>query len=228
MDVTELSARMFTTGEYGAMPASWNDIDEAKLGFWGGGDVLRVKAGGNANDTALGSGAQSVRFTGVSDTTGLLVTEEVATAGASASAWTTNIFRGMVNIEVSAAGASGNNEGVLTIEDGSADAFQMPATKSRAYFAQFSTPTDSYAVITAMSGASGAGSGSVASMRTVSTNRTTGVTYIGTPFISNGGNSPAVFPSGIFVPPNCSFGLQAFGNGSTAYAWISWSLISSV
>lgn len=68
-----------------------------------GATALRVKAGGNANDTAAGSGAREVTFEGL-DETGTLVTESVATAGASASAATTITFIRLFRFYVSASG----------------------------------------------------------------------------------------------------------------------------
>lgn len=49
------------------------------------GTTLRIKAGGNANDTAAGTGARSIHIEGI-DSTGERVHEDLVTAGASASA----------------------------------------------------------------------------------------------------------------------------------------------
>jgi len=66
--------------------------------------TLRVKAGGNANDTAAGTGAREVTLIGL-DETGAEVSETVATAGASASSATSATFTRLYRAYVSAAGA---------------------------------------------------------------------------------------------------------------------------
>ena len=54
----------------------------------GGEQRLRIRAGGNAADTATGSGARSVRLSGL-DADGAEIVETIATAGAGASALST-------------------------------------------------------------------------------------------------------------------------------------------
>lgn len=88
----------------------------------GAATTLRVKAGGNANDTAAGSGARGVKFTGLDDKF-LLVSETVATAGASASAATTATFTRLFLLDVATSGtyatsAAGSHAGNIVIEDG--------------------------------------------------------------------------------------------------------------
>lgn len=82
---------------------------------------LRVKAGGNAGDTAAGSGARSVRLYGL-DANGDEITEVIATAGASASASTTQSFIRLYLAEVYESGtygtqSSGSHIGNITIEN---------------------------------------------------------------------------------------------------------------
>jgi len=82
---------------------------------------LRVKAGGNAADTASGAGARSVKLYGLS-ATGDEITEVVATAGASASASTTQSFIRLYLAEVYESGtyatqAAGSHIGNITIEN---------------------------------------------------------------------------------------------------------------
>jgi hypothetical protein len=74
-------------------------------------ETIRVRAGGNANDANGGSGAQSIFIEGV-DTNWNTITEELITAGASASAASTNSFRG-----INKAYTKGTNEGVIIIEN---------------------------------------------------------------------------------------------------------------
>ncbi len=81
---------------------------------------LRIKAGGNAADTANGSGARSVRLWGL-NASGDEVTEIIATAGALASAATTNSFIRLYLAEVYESGtygtqSVGSHVGNITIE----------------------------------------------------------------------------------------------------------------
>ena len=86
-----------------------------------GATALRIKAGGNANDTAAGTGARSVRLTGL-NATGDVVSEVIATAGASASAATSAQFIRLFDAEVVDSGtygtqAAGSHAGDITIEN---------------------------------------------------------------------------------------------------------------
>ena len=65
--------------------------------------TLRIAAGGNANDTTDGTGAREVTIVGY-DANGDLVTESIATAGASASASTTTEFFRLCDAHVSKTG----------------------------------------------------------------------------------------------------------------------------
>lgn len=82
---------------------------------------LRIKAGGNANDTAGGSGAREITLQGL-DTTGAEIIETLATAGASASSTTTNSFIRLYRVWVSASGTyasqtAGSHAGNIVIEN---------------------------------------------------------------------------------------------------------------
>ena len=82
---------------------------------------LRIKAGGNAADTANGAGARSVKLWGL-NASGDEVTEIIATAGALASAATTNSFIRLYLAEVYQSGtygtqAAGSHVGNITIEN---------------------------------------------------------------------------------------------------------------
>lgn len=82
---------------------------------------LRIKAGGNAADTAAGAGARSVRLWGL-NASGDEIVEIVATAGALASAATTNSFIRLYQAEVYESGtygtqAAGSHVGNITIEN---------------------------------------------------------------------------------------------------------------
>ena len=82
---------------------------------------LRIKAGGDAADTANGVGARSVRLWGM-NASGDEIVETLATAGASASALTTNSFIRLYQAEVYTSGtygtqAAGSHAGNITIEN---------------------------------------------------------------------------------------------------------------
>ena len=86
-----------------------------------GATTLRIKAGGNANDDAAGTGAREVTLQGI-DANGDVVTEAVATAGASASSATTASFIRLFRAYVSAVGsyattAAGSHSADIVIED---------------------------------------------------------------------------------------------------------------
>ena len=93
--------------------------------------TLRIKAGGDANDTAAGTGARSIFLEGL-DETGTLVQEELATAGASASSATTATFIRLFRAWVEDCGSYGGGSHVasITIEDsaGAADWATIDAT----------------------------------------------------------------------------------------------------
>jgi hypothetical protein len=84
--------------------------------------ALRIKAGGNANDTAAGTGARAVTMIGI-DATGDLVSDTVATAGASASGLTSKLFLRLFDAFVSASGtyasqSAQSHAGTIVIENG--------------------------------------------------------------------------------------------------------------
>ena len=99
-----------------------------------GATTVRIKAGGNANDTAAGTGAQKVLIQGL-DETGAEVSEELVTAGASASAASENTYIRLYRAYVSESGtyasaAAGSHSASITIENsaGSADWAIIDAT----------------------------------------------------------------------------------------------------
>lgn len=83
--------------------------------------TLRVKAGGNALDTAAGTGARSITLEGL-DATGARVSDTITTAGASASASTTQAFLRVSRAYVASSGSyatasAGSHAGDIVIED---------------------------------------------------------------------------------------------------------------
>lgn len=86
-----------------------------------GATQLRIKAGGNAADASDGAGARSVRLHGL-NASGDEVQEVVATAGASASAATSESFIRLYHVEVEGSGtygtqSAGSHVGNITIEN---------------------------------------------------------------------------------------------------------------
>jgi len=88
-----------------------------------GATTLRIKAGGNVNDDAAGTGAREVTVV-VLDETGAQITEPIATAGASASSVTTVTALRLLEVFVSksgtyATGSAGSHADDIVIENGS-------------------------------------------------------------------------------------------------------------
>lgn len=86
-----------------------------------GATTLRIKAGGNANDTANGSGAREITLIGL-NASGDVITEAIATAGVSASAPTTQAFMRLTSAYVSKSGTyatqtAGSQAGSITIQN---------------------------------------------------------------------------------------------------------------
>ncbi len=71
---------------------------------------VRIKAGGNAGDTAGGAGAEAIAIYGV-DVNWNLASEIIATAGASASAYSTNSYLYLYRAHIT------NSEAVFNIDD---------------------------------------------------------------------------------------------------------------
>lgn len=104
--------------------------------------AMRVKAGGNAADTAAGAGAREVTIQGI-DSNFAELSEAVATAGASASAATTATFWRVHRAWVSAAGTyTGANTAAVTIEDSGsgADFIQITADEGQTQYAGWTVP----------------------------------------------------------------------------------------
>lgn len=97
------------------------------IGIWqtpqvGAATTLRIKAGGDANDTAAGTGAREITLEGL-DETGVFIVETLATAGASASSTTTTTFIRLFRMFVSESGTyatttTGSHSATITVENG--------------------------------------------------------------------------------------------------------------
>lgn len=103
--------------------------------------TVRIKAGGNAADTAAGAGAREVTVQGI-DSNNVELSETIATAGASASASTTASFWRIHRAWVSDCGTySGSNTGAVDIENtaGTQDLIQIAAGEGQTQYAGFTT-----------------------------------------------------------------------------------------
>lgn len=122
-----------------------------QINFLSAATTVRVKAGGNAADTAAGAGAREVTIEGV-DESGLFATEAVATAGASASSATTTTFFRVFRAYVSSQGTypttgtatTGSNQGAITIENsaGGTDLIQIAQYEGQSEYAGYAIPSD--------------------------------------------------------------------------------------
>ena len=104
--------------------------------------TVRIKAGGNVNDTAAGTGAQSVTITGL-DTNQDLKSETITTNGASASSSTTALFWRVFLMEVTTVGTyTGSNTGDIILENtaGDTDLIKIVATEGKSKYGAFSIP----------------------------------------------------------------------------------------
>lgn len=118
---------------------------------------LRIKAGGNANDTAAGTGARSITLTGL-NAAGDEISETIATAGASASAATTQQFIRLYRAFVATSGTyatstAPSHAGSIVIEKaaGSEDWVTIQDTdigRAQTQIAVYSVPRDRQAYIT--------------------------------------------------------------------------------
>jgi len=115
--------------KFGRNPAVGTSLAPISLGGLyntpqsGSATTLRIKAGGDANDTAAGTGAREITLLGL-DENFALATETLATAGASASSATTTTFTRVYRLYVSESGtyataANGSHAGDIVIENGS-------------------------------------------------------------------------------------------------------------
>ena len=97
-----------------------------------GATTLRIKAGGDALDTAAGSGAREITIYGL-DATGVEISDTIITAGASASASTSASFLRVLRAFVTASGTyasatAASHVGPIVVEDtaGTEDWFTIP------------------------------------------------------------------------------------------------------
>lgn len=133
-------------GRNGSVPdGTWEFVN--RLGFTGwplsAPTTVRIKAGGDAADTAAGAGAREVTVQGIDDSFNE-VTEAIATAGASASSATSTSFWRVHRAWVSAVGTYGvANTGAVAIENsgGGTDLIEIGGVgKGQSQFAAWTVP----------------------------------------------------------------------------------------
>lgn len=133
-------------------------------GLWDGFDsaatTVRIAAGGNANDTAAGTGARTVTVVGLVD--GVEDPETLTTAGTSASASTTKQFTIVYRAFAATVGSAGFNVGDVTIEstDGTTTFAVFPAELGQTLLSFFRIPTGKVGALRALTvGVEGPASG---------------------------------------------------------------------
>lgn len=107
---------------------------------------VRIKAGGNAADTAAGAGARAITIIGIGETL-LESTETIVTSGTGASLPTTNNFWRVYRAYVSDNSAGTymlTNTGDIVIEcsDGSDDIIKIAAGEGQSQHGEYSIPND--------------------------------------------------------------------------------------
>lgn len=133
---------------------SWEFVNLLRFTGWplSAATTVRVKAGGNAADTAAGAGAREITVQGIDDSFNE-VSEALATAGASASAATTTSFWRIHRAWVSSVGTYGDaNTGVVTVENGAGgtDLIRIAAGKGQTQFTGWSVPIGKTAYLLSM------------------------------------------------------------------------------
>ena len=108
--------------------------------FPASGTPVRIKAGGDAADTANGAGAREITLIGI-DTNLAEVSETLATSGSGASAYTTTSFWRVYRSFVSSVGTYGvNNTGNIVVENAGDDALTITAGEGQTQHGAFAIP----------------------------------------------------------------------------------------
>ena len=124
----------------------------AATSFRSSASTVRIKAGGNAADTAAGAGAREVTVIGI-DSNLAEVTETIATAGALASSATAASFWRVYRAYVSVVGAYGvANTATIIIEDsgGAADMILITATEGQSQYGAYTVPIGKTGYLTSL------------------------------------------------------------------------------
>ena len=132
-------------GRNAAVPnGSWEFVNNLGFTAWplSAATTVRVKAGGDANDTSAGTGARNIRVEGI-DSNGDEIGESIVLAGASASGNTTVSFWRVHRAFVNLCGTYGAaNTGNITIENsgGGTDLLKIEIEEGQSQFAGYTVP----------------------------------------------------------------------------------------
>ena len=189
---------------------------------------LRIKAGGNANDTANGSGAQEVILIGI-DEYGDYTTQALATAGASASAQTSKSFIRLFDVYVSKSGTystqtARSHAGTITIENAAggedwAVIADGTLARGKTEMAVYTTPHDRSAAIRNITVSSDADK-----KANIVLYKRENILEVAEPYSSmlmvaeypqSSGLIDVVFDPPLYFPPLCDFGFLANVSAST-------------
>lgn len=202
--------------------------------------ALRIKSGGNANDTAAGSGGRAITFIGI-NADGDLITETVATAGASASAATDQTFIRLREAFVSESGTyatqtTGSHASTINIEDTAGNLWATIAdgTLGRGVTEQavFTTPKNRAALVTNVFLSSDADKKAnivfYQRQGILKTSAPYDALQIINEFPQNAGLSDLAFNPPIYFPPLTDFGFLASVSASTVDVSIGIDLIEVI
>ncbi|ANS05708.1 hypothetical protein [uncultured Mediterranean phage] len=128
----------------GVPNGTWEFVNLLEFTAWplSAATTVRVKAGGNAADTAAGAGARTVTVTGIDDSFNE-VSETLTLAGASASSAGSTSFWRIHKAEVATCGTYGScNTGNVDIENsgGGSDLIRIAAGEGRSMFCGWTVP----------------------------------------------------------------------------------------
>ena len=125
----------------------------------GSATTLRIKAGGNANDTAAGTGGRAVTLQGL-DATGALIEDTITTNGESAGTASTKSFMRLFRAKMDSSGSyatvtalSGSHDAAITIENGAggtdwATIYATDVARSQSQIGCYSVPLEKKAFLT--------------------------------------------------------------------------------
>jgi hypothetical protein len=189
---------------------------------------LRIKAGGNANDTANGSGSREVTLVGI-DANGNQQVEALATAGASASAATTTSFIRLLDAYVSKSGtyatqSAGSHASTIVIERSTggqdwATIADGTLGRGKTEMAVYTTPRDRSAALRNVTISSDADKKANIVLYKRENILETAAPYTSlllvTEYPQSSGLIDVVFDPPLYFPPLCDFGFLANVSAST-------------
>jgi len=203
--------------------------------------TLRIKAGGNANDTANGTGAREVTLVGI-DANGNQQVEALATAGASASAATSKSFIRLFDAYVSKSGTyatqtTASHAGTIVIENaaGSEDWANITdgsLARGKTEMAVYTTPRDRSAVLKNVTISSDADKKANIVLYKRENILETAAPYttmvLVTEYPQSSGLIDVVFDPPIFFPPLTDFGFLANVSASTVDVAVNMNIVEFI